>query len=550
MAWGCLCVVLGLGAFRHASLERFAIVWDDALFFKRVAYNILHHGLAGWNPSDGPVFVNTSQLFQAIAVGLLWLFPSHYAVAVTFWGALAIGACFPLLASAARIQAPGVLLLFCLLQAPPVLLSLETGMETPTVLFVFALFCWRISRRQPEPSGVELVLFQLVIYVLRPDAILLSLGCVVALRLLQQRYAQALHLLGWSLLGVALESLAFRAYYGTAFPLSMFLKLLPLSVYDSEYLSMDRANKLKNLAQMALLLLPLGPLIAARRDRLNASLCAAGALFITFQALTTYEIAAYHARFYAPALPFFFLAALRGVESARHKGWEKLLFAFGLLAALLVVVLYFPNGIENAGRARASRVTLFEYARYFLGVPLLALSWQLARASNRAPADWAIPALVSGLAALEALSVFPSVRQLTSDDVSNARTVESHTADVGIDVIRRCFPEPLQIVHSEIGLPGVMFPESRVIDLTGLANLSIVERRFDFDALCRQERPEFVFRPHPSHRALNRSIDQSPCVAENYSLAPLPRKSACPLLVRNDLLPRYLDCSATRAAKL
>ncbi|MEO8178615.1 MAG: hypothetical protein ABI895_07270 [Deltaproteobacteria bacterium] len=549
IGWACLCLVLGLGAFRHASLERFAIVWDDALFFKRVAYNILHHGFAGWNQLDGPVFVNTSQLFQGIALGLLWLFPGHYDAAVTFWGALAIGACFPLLAAAAQANAPGVLLLFCLLQAPPVLLSLETGMETPTVLLVFALLSWRLSQQRAEPSSFELVLFQLVIYALRPDAILLSLGCVVALQLLQRRYWQALGLVGASVLGVALESLAFRAYYGTAFPLSMFLKLSPLSVYDSDYLSLDLVNKLKNLAQIALLLLPLAPLIAARRDRLNVSLCAAGSFFIAFHALTTYEIAAYHARFYAPALPFFFLAALRGVESAYRKGWAQRLLVFGLLAGVLVLVLYFPNGIENARRAQASRVTLFEYARYFVGVPLLAL-WMLGgRGSGRAPAAWAIPVLVGGLAALQALSVFPRSSQIASDDISNTQTVESHTADVGIDVIQRCFLQPLQIVHSEIGLPGVMFPEWRVIDVTGLANPSIVEQRFDFEALCRRDRPEFVFRPHPTHRALNLSIDQSPCVAENYVLAPLPRKSSCPLLVRKDLLQRYLDCGRLRAGE-
>src|SRR6185436_19792482 len=122
-----------------------------------------------------------------------------------------------------------------------------------------------------------------------------------------------------------------------------------------------------------------------------------------------------------------------------------------------------------------------------------------------APAAWAIPMLVAGLAALQALSVFPRSSQIASDDVSNTRTVESHAADVGIDVIQRCFLQPLQIVHSEIGLPGVMFPEWRVIDVTGLANPSIVEQRFDFEALCRHDRPEFVFRPHPTHRALNLS---------------------------------------------
>src|SRR5262245_12945424 len=71
-------------ALRQVAPDRFARFWDDALFFRRVAYNTLHHGTAAWNPADGPVFINTSQLFQLVGTGLLAIFPQHYNAAVIF----------------------------------------------------------------------------------------------------------------------------------------------------------------------------------------------------------------------------------------------------------------------------------------------------------------------------------------------------------------------------------------------------------------------------------------------------------------------------------
>src|SRR3569832_1589306 len=157
--WPCLLVWLAFAltvfslALRHVSPEHIALFWDDALFFKRVSYNILHHGFAGWNQADGPVFVNTSQLFQLVATVLLGLFPGSYNAAVTFWGAVALSASFPLLMAATRASLPGALLLFCLLQAPPVLLSLTTGMETPTVTLVLAAFLF-VALRAPAPASI------------------------------------------------------------------------------------------------------------------------------------------------------------------------------------------------------------------------------------------------------------------------------------------------------------------------------------------------------------------------------------------------------------
>jgi hypothetical protein len=536
-------------AFRHVSPEHFALFWDDALFFKRVSYNVLHHGFAGWNQAEGPVFVNTSQLFQLLATLLLWLFPGNYNAAVTFWGALALSASFPLLLRATRAGLPGALLLFCLLQAPPIVLSLTTGMETPTVVLVLAA-CLLVALRAEAPEAIvrRLAAGQLLVYAVRPDAILLSFTLVAVLLVSRAAWRPLLRFVSWTALGLLLLSAAFYAYYGTALPLSFFLKVSPLSIYDADYVHMGLVNKLQNVAQALLLILPLLPLMALRRDRLNLALSAAAALFIAFHGLTTFEIAAYHARFYAPALPLLFAAALRGVPELKTLRRQAAAFAFGALAALVLWLAYERGWIENAGGYGPDIVTAAEYARYTLGVPALALVLALGagtRASWAAwlPAAWLPAALACGLAALQLKSTLPRSWGIVSDEVSNTNTIDSHTADVGIDVIRRCFEQPFQMTHSEIGLPGVLFLESRIIDFTGLANRQVIDGSFDFESLCTDQRPEFVYRPHWTHRALNRRLDESACLAENYTQVPLPRRASCPLLVRNDLVARYTDCS-------
>lgn len=531
-------------ALRHVSPEHFALFWDDALFFKRVSYNILHHGFAGWNQAEGPVFVNTSQLFQLVATVLLGLFPGSYNAAVTFWGAVALSASFPLLMAATRTSLPGALFLFCLLQAPPIALSLTTGMETPTVTMILAASLYVALRTEaPERAVLRLAALQLLVYAVRPDAILLSFTLVVVMLASRATWRPLLRFMIWTVLGLLLLSAGFYAYYGTFLPLSFFLKVSPLSIYDADYVRMGLVNKLQNLGQALLLILPLVPLIALRRDRVNLALCAAAAVFISFHGLTTFEIAAYHARFYAPALPLLFAAALRGVPQLNTPRRQAAAFAFGLFAALVLWLAYARGWIENAGGYGPDIVTPLEYARYLAGVPALALvlalrtgSW--ARLQRRLPI-----ALAGGMAALQVASTLPSSWGIVSDELSNTNTIESHTADVGIDVIRRCFAQPFQMTHSEIGLPGVLFLESRIIDFTGLANRKVIDGSFDFETLCTDERPEFVYRPHWTHRALNRRLDDSACLAENYTQVPLPRRASCPLLVRNDLLGRYTACS-------
>jgi hypothetical protein len=521
-----------------------AEIWDDALFFRRVAYNVLHHGFAGWNQVDGPVFVNTSQLYQAICTGLLAAAPRHFNAATILWAAACLAMTFVLLRGR---DVAGSALLFVGLSAPPILQAIATGMDTCTVLVTLAVFL-RValggpSRRKPE----LLAAMNVLVYLARPDAVLLS--SVISIGVLAApAEGRARRLLTFSALAGAallLLSAAFLAYYGTAVPLATFLKLNPLSIYDEAYIALGREGKMTNLREIGLVILPLLPVLAIRLDRETLVLAAAGLLFVGFHAATTNEIMGYHARFYAPGLLVVVCAASRSLSVPRvDTPWRRrlvVLVAGG--AAALAFLAYRRGGIENATRGSdLDQTPLAWYLIYFVGLPVLGV---LGLVPLRERSRTMAAAALASMAAVAFLArSLPRPFTVATDEAIYESSAARDGDLVGVTTIRDCFAEPLQLAHSELGVPGALFPESRIIDYSGLANPSVVSRRFDIEQVCADDRPEFVFRPHWSHRGLNDQVSASRCLAEGYTAVPLPRPSGCPLLVRNDLVARYAACAS------
>lgn len=460
----------------HIALGVRAEIWDDALFFRRVAYNILHHGFAGWNQQEGPVFLNTSQLYQLVSTALLSLAPNHFNMATALWSAACVSAMFFLFHDLLRRESraddsAGTALLFVLMHAPPIVLAIITGMDTCTVFLVVALFLRVALSDRFGRQPLALAAMNVLTYLARPDAVLLSFGVSIGL-LTAPGDARSRRLVKFFLFtgaGILILSAGFHAYYGTALPLATFLKISPLSVYDSDYIALGYGNKLTNLA--------------LRR--------------------------------------------------------KLLLIAMGTSSAALALVAFHLDGIESVRRGFAlERVPLDRYLVYFVGIPIIGL---LLLTRDR------IRAITSSLLAMLAVAcvAFRTIpnEMSVAPDMRIYENVGAHGRSlVGIDLIRRCFQEPMQLVHSELGIPGVLFPESRIIDYTGLANPSVVDREFDFERTCANDRPEFIFRPHWTHKRLNEQLSASPCLSSNYRAAPLVRPSSAPLFVRNDLVDPFNTC--------
>jgi len=112
----------------------------------------------------------------------------------------------------------------------------------------------------------------------------------------------------------------------------------------------------------------------------------------------------------------------------------------------------------------------------------------------------------------------------------------------GIDDVKRCIAEPTTVYHSEIGVPGVLFPDSTVTDLTGLMNRRIAFERPPFDGYCLASPPEVLFLPHWTHESLNREIADSECLQLYARPRGVPESSST-LFIRRDLVARFDACT-------
>ena len=113
--------------------------YDDSYFFKRFALNFLDYGVFAWNPAEGPVYGNTSQLHQLIVTLITATTRTRTlsVLRVLLAAALAFGLAI-MLRSARRYHAcAAALLAFC---SPVMLFCALSGMETAFVFALLALF--------------------------------------------------------------------------------------------------------------------------------------------------------------------------------------------------------------------------------------------------------------------------------------------------------------------------------------------------------------------------------------------------------------------------
>jgi len=510
-------------------------LWDDALFFQRVGFNIVHSGVAAWNVEDGPVHGNTSQLLQLMAAGVVALGPGHYHLGVRLLLAACLYASFCLALSRERRAGS---LVFCAFCAPPLLLLLESGMETLLACACVCLALWVAERARAGRFASEarelsaLVASQLLVYLARPDLLLLSGLATLPLAKERARYARFVLALGVAL---GLTWLALHAYYGSALPLPFHVKNRWLTHYDAEYQSLDRAGALRQLGTWLLLAAPL-VYIALHRPvpRVLLPLGAALAL-IVYHELCTLQIMGYHARFYLPALfPVLWAARLAWPSFARASGYLRrvlpLLLGWLFLGGLaLVAQLLERRGLDNP----ASWISAGQYATFlvpsvcWLSAPLWRASWQ-----RRAPFAVAGAALLLGI---PSYAVWPR----TLDDAQLLR--ETARVWPGLLEVQRCIGEPTHIYQTEIGLPGALFLRSRVTDLSGLMNAEIAQQRTDVEALCLRDPPQVLFLPHFTHRQLNEKLLRGACIRQFTHIAELP-PSSTPLFVRTDLVAAFRRC--------
>lgn len=522
--------------------------WDDSYFFKRIGLNILEHGAAAWNVEDGPVYGNTSQGFQLLSLIPLLIDPDHYISLVKILLAAAMVALLALLPRAARPPAPEapapststaqdrVLawgLAFLAASAPYLLLLIHSGMETCAALVVLAANLLAVHRNRGTRRDIAAVVATTVlVYLIRPDAVLISLLSITAHGWLRDRR------LPWRTLvccGLALLAVlgAFYLYFGTPFPLAFYLKSRALTVYTDQFVDMDLHLKRRNVAGLLVMAAPFLYVAAHGRSAWTWTMVLSFVAFSAYHYFSTVEVMGYYARFYVPALVPVALAAIDAAPRFRARSRLLVSLAFSGLLLAAVLYLYRHRLVYDEKDQLITRVDDVLYLGYVAAAAIL-----LAGARVHAQLAAILVAIPIVAGAARGLPM-PEIR-LRADEALLAKHIDRFTTVRGIHAVRACVPEPFHMYHTEIGVPGVVFQRSTVTDMAGLMDTEIARHGMDFEARCLADRPEVLYLPHRNYETLRDQIARSTCIREYRRVV---GNSSSPLYIRKDLARDFLTCA-------
>ncbi|MEY2931101.1 MAG: hypothetical protein RL033_1850 [Pseudomonadota bacterium] len=521
-------------------------LWEDGYFGKRFAYNFWEHGSFSWNRTDGPIYGMTSQTLQLLGTALYVAAPHHYVVNLK--AALTAAPLFTLpllwwlaapLQDPARAPEDRVALLPWVvgLALVPVLelmlLGLESTLSLPVVTLSLALV---LRPRRGRWDLVWIVLSILGVYATRPDAVLIPLCVLGGLWLLEltrgrttplaERWARALPLsaaLFGVVAGLAVLLTAFHHYYGTALPLPFYVKTMGITVQPEEYLDFFRVEKTENALRMAFLCFPFVYIALHARTRSVLLLLTAAGVFCAYHYAATIEIMGYFSRFYLPALAPILAAAGLGQRSYQEqRRWWLSACVFALYCGVFVAFTYIDTTLH---------IRIMPEPTHYL--PAIAASGVLLLGPARFNPVNAL-ALLACLLVGGAVQYPVSSLKIEDDETILLRQIAPRNVFRGLEQLREKL-KPSVIYHTDMGAPGMLFPEAKVVDLDGLLNEDITLHGKHFEELCNADQPEAIFVPNAGYERLRNEILESQCI-QGYEAV---TSGSAPLHIRRDLLGRY-----------
>ena len=238
----------------------------------------------------------------------------------------------------------------------------------------------------------------------------------------------------------------------------------------------------------------------------------------------------YHGRFYLPALPFLLYAAWEGWPALARRDRRSTALLLGALS-VAAALAYLAGWVETHRLGTHQALP----APVWLAFGGLCAAALLASPRYRS-------ALVPVAAVVVGLALYPPTSGFApADDASILRRHgRTYTTVRGLFDLRRCLPHLRTLYHTEMGIPGLLFPEAKVVDLAGLLSRLRIESAADFDALCARDRPEAIFLPHKAYADLRRRVERSRCLQGYVQVVD---QSSSPLTVRRDLAEQFLACA-------
>lgn len=479
---------------RWFQIQHQPLFFDDAYMFVRYAHNLRHgHGFS-WNPDGVPTYGPTSPLWVFAVLLFSFLPLGDWAMLTVASLVCSVGALFVLSGVVAQNARTAflksrwnvfLLTAVVLCWQIPFSFNQVTGMETMLAMLLLAGFLgaslrWLSGKAHPAiaaawgmlailtrpESAIVVLLFPLCAYALLPEKRAVSFRSLVAL-------------LGCVAAGLALEFAGCKLYFGTAFPLSLYMK--GHAAYQG-YAGIWYPDLLLIAFLAGCLVFLVALVLVARRTDRRLLLCffiPAAAVFGYL--LTITQIMGLYSRFYAPyfpllILPAFLVADRWAAETGAGHDWPKLISRPRIIAAAVLVCLFF---LESSQRVQL-QIRLLEHRRHIEYDPV-----QFTTAATRPlpTSDW-----------------FWSTGTITNQLVSQ-------------------LPAGTTVAATEVGFLAARSPQVNLIDMAGLNDTQIALHGFSVDSLLARK-PDVIWLPHKDYTWHRGMLVSDPRLLQQYDVYP------------------------------
>jgi hypothetical protein len=470
-----LVVALAAYAVRQLSMAfKVPLIFDDSYMFYRYAMNIRHGLGMSWNLDGVHTYGETSLLWGVVILLLTYLPLSIPHLLIFGSWVCGAGAVFAMAWAVAQNAQSGLMkstwrvlpmVAIPLAISPIYVANSLTGMETMLAAMLLSIFVglalsWESGHLQPH----WLSLAAIALFLTRPESALPVL-LLPFLMVLFGRGSKRGFLIfaGLLFIGILLDLLVCKIYFGTPLPLSFYMK--SGHAYEGYHRTLHPlSNALEMFANCGLFLAVI--LMWTRRSEWKMVLSFLIPMLLTFAYLCTVtQIMGWKARYYVPYFAFFVVPALLLVdkrvedsEKGRANAWSgNTALALGCGAISLVFIVPAVRGPGVIGLLEAADMSL-----------------------ERRP-------YVYDPVSIEMAARKPLPRKVWFDNIHGLG-----------DVLLAPLPSGATIAASEVGYLGAADLHGNVIDIAGLNDNQIALHGFNMDALLKRA-PDIIWMPHSDY---------------------------------------------------